>query len=119
MGADFVTRVRRARGRYRIPLGERQWISGVTNEIDGLRECVCSGKARCENNCDGQNAPRGGVHHFLPPGPLTHHRPSSAARFLMAVNRKLPWERWNLDPGLKGKTKFGEQSHLKHFWNDS
>jgi hypothetical protein len=25
----------------------------------------------------------------------------------------------NLDPRLKGKTKFGEQSHLKRFWNDS
>jgi hypothetical protein len=37
----------------------------------------------------------------------------------MAVNRKLPTERLNLDPGLKGKTKFEEQSHLKRFWNDS
>ncbi len=51
----------------------------------------------------------------------------------MAVNRKLPAERLNLDPGLKGKTKFREQidpglkgktkfreqSHLKRFWNDS
>ena len=36
----------------------------------------------------------------------------------MAVNRKLPTARLNLDPGLKRKTKFGEQSHLKHFWND-
>jgi len=25
----------------------------------------------------------------------------------------------NLDPGLMGKTKFEEQSHLKRFWNDS
>jgi hypothetical protein len=37
----------------------------------------------------------------------------------MAVNRKLPAERLNLDPGLKRKTKFGEHSHLKRFWNDS
>jgi len=37
----------------------------------------------------------------------------------MAVNRKLPTEWLNLDPGLKGKTKFEEQSHLKRFWNDS
>jgi hypothetical protein len=37
----------------------------------------------------------------------------------MAVNRKLPAERLNLDPGLQRKTKFGEQSHLKRFWNDS
>jgi hypothetical protein len=37
----------------------------------------------------------------------------------MAVNRKLPAGGLNLDPGLKGKTKFGEQSHLKRFWNDS
>jgi len=37
----------------------------------------------------------------------------------MAVNGKLPAERLNLDPGLKGKTKFREQSHLKRFWNDS
>jgi hypothetical protein len=37
----------------------------------------------------------------------------------MAVNRKLLTERLNLDPGLKRKTKFGEQSHLKRFWNDS
>jgi len=48
-----------------------------------------------------------------------HHRPSSPARFLMAVNRKLHAERLNLDPGLKGKTEFGEQSHLKRFWKDS
>jgi hypothetical protein len=41
------------------------------------------------------------------------------ARFLMAVNRKLPKERLNLDPGLMGKTKFREQIHLKRFWNDS
>jgi hypothetical protein len=41
------------------------------------------------------------------------------ARFLMAVNRKRAAERYNLDPGLKKKTKFEEQSHLKHFWNDS
>jgi hypothetical protein len=37
----------------------------------------------------------------------------------MAVNRKLHAERLNLDPGLKGKTEFGEQSHLKRFWKDS
>jgi len=37
----------------------------------------------------------------------------------MAVNRKLPTKRLNLDPGLKGKTKFGGQSHLKRFWIDS
>jgi len=37
----------------------------------------------------------------------------------MAVNRKLPAGGLNLDPGLQGKTKFGEQSHLKRFWNDS
>jgi hypothetical protein len=37
----------------------------------------------------------------------------------MAVNRKLPAERLNLDPGLKRKTKFGEHSHLKRFWNAS
>jgi hypothetical protein len=30
---------------------------------------------------------------ILPPGPVTHHRPSSPARFLMAVNRKLLRER--------------------------
>ena len=37
----------------------------------------------------------------------------------MAVNRKLTKDRWNLDPGLKGETSFGEQSHVKCFWNDS
>jgi hypothetical protein len=37
----------------------------------------------------------------------------------MAVNRKLPKDRWNLDPGLDRKTNFGQQSHLKRFWNDS
>jgi hypothetical protein len=119
MGVDFASRLPRAGPPAGIAFGKRQWISGITNEFNGLRESNHSGKARNENNCDGQNPPRGGVHHFLPPGPVTHHRPYSAARFLMAVNRKLPWERWNLDPGLKGKTKFGEQSHLKRFWNDS
>src|SRR5216684_3669406 len=51
----------------------------------------------------------------------TYNSPQSAlgACFQMAVNRKLPKNRWNLDPGLKGKTKFEEQSHLKRFWNDS
>jgi len=33
----------------------------------------------------------------------------------MAVNRRLLTERMNLDPGLTGKTKFDEQSHLKCF----
>ena len=37
----------------------------------------------------------------------------------MAVNRKRPVERQNLDPGLKEKTEFGKQSHLKRCWNDS
>src|SRR5207302_10964978 len=118
LGVDFATRMARTSGPAKISLGERQWISSITNEFDSLRERVCSGRARNENNCDGQNAPRGGVHHFLPPGPVTHHRPSSV-RFLVAVNRKLPWERLNLDPGLKGKTKSGEQNHLKRFWKNS
>jgi hypothetical protein len=37
----------------------------------------------------------------------------------MAVNRKLPRNRWNLDPGLWGKTKLAGQTHLKRLWNDS
>jgi len=37
----------------------------------------------------------------------------------MAVNRKPPQERVNLDPGLKRKTNFEGETHLKHFWNDS
>jgi hypothetical protein len=41
------------------------------------------------------------------------------ARFQMAVNRKLTKDRWNLDPVLERKTNFEQQSHLKHFWNDS
>src|SRR5207248_7068519 len=102
-------------------LGNRQWICGVTNEIYALSERNCFGKARNKNNCDGQNAPRGGVHHFLPPGPVTHHRPFSAARFLMAVNRKLPEgtveprsgttvkdESWGANP---------PQTFLKCFWS--
>jgi len=55
---------------------------------------------------------------FISRPDLTHHRPPPAARFPMAVNGKLPKKRWNLDPGLKGKTKSGEQSHLKRFWNN-
>jgi hypothetical protein len=60
-----------------------------------------------------------GVHHLLPPGRVTHHSPLSVGRFLTAVNQKLPKERSDLDPGLKGETNFGEQSHLKLFWKDS
>jgi len=37
----------------------------------------------------------------------------------MAVNRRLLKERWNLDPGLIGKTKPRNKNHLKHFWKDS
>jgi len=33
----------------------------------------------------------------------------------MAVNRRLPKERLNLDPGLTGKTNLDRQSHLKCF----
>ena len=94
-------------------------MSCVADKIDGLRERHRSGKARHKKNSDGEKAARGGVHLYLPPGPVTHHSPSSMARFLMAVNRKLPKKRKNLDPGLKGKTKSGEQSHLKRFCNDS
>jgi hypothetical protein len=48
----------------------------------------------------------GGVHHLLPPGRVTHHSPLSVGRFLTAVNQKLPRERYDLDPGLRGKTNF-------------
>src|SRR5207249_9096049 len=114
-GVNFAGRAVRAIRTSKIALSKRQWISGMADEVDSLRKCFCSGKVRNENNCDGQNAPRNGVHPFLLPRPATHHRPFSAARFLMAVNRKQPQERWNLNPGLKGRTKFAEQSHLKRF----
>src|SRR5260370_42248787 len=55
---------------------------------------------------------------FISRPDLTHHRPPPTARFPMAVNGKLPKKRWNLDPGLKGKTKSGEQSHLKRVCNN-
>jgi hypothetical protein len=62
----------------------------MANEFDGLRERRRSAKTRQTKNRDGPNAPRGGVHLFLPPGPVTHHSPTLVARSLMAVNRKLP-----------------------------
>ena len=34
----------------------------------------------------------------------------------MAVNRRLPKERLNLDPGLVRKTKPRGKNHLKPFW---
>ena len=91
----------------------------MVDKLDGLWESHSSGKARHKKKSDGQNAPTGGVHLFLPPGPVIRHSPSLVTRFLMAVNRKLPKNRKNFDPGLKGKTKIEGQSHLKRLWNDS
>ena len=39
----------------------------------------------------------------------------SPKHLLMAVNRRLPKERLNLDPGLNAETKSAAQSHLKLF----
>ena len=65
----------------------------MTHEFDALRKRQRSGKAQHQKNSDGPNTPRRGVHLLLPPGPVTHHRPLSVARFQMAVNRKLPKDR--------------------------
>src|SRR6266480_4602795 len=118
---DGTPRVSRARRPAKRPVSERQGISSVPDEFDSLRERWCCRKARHQKKSDGRNAPRGGVHLSLPPEPVTHHRPSSAARFLMAVNRKLPQERWNLDPGLLLKDESrganSPQTFLKCFWS--
>jgi len=65
----------------------------VVDKLDGLWESHRSGKVRHTKKSDGQNAPTGGVHLILPPGPVTHHSPSLVARFQMAVNQKLPKNR--------------------------